>query len=133
MLQEAGSKMNVVKNSVASHVFQNIGLTGLKDHLIGMNALVYGQDPIAFIKKVFSFKEKNKVLEIKCGWIEGTLVTDEDIRALSKIPSREHLLAQAVGAIASPLARLRFILEQFLVKFVSVIKGIQKKNEQRGD
>ncbi len=63
---------------------------------------------------------KDKVLEKK------------DIEAMSKLPSREALLAQVVGTLNAPISGFVIALNQILTKFVICLDQIkQKKTDQK--
>src|SRR3990172_5669759 len=50
-------RLTLVKNSVAFHAFEKLGLKDLQPRLTGMTAIVHGADPVAAAKKGVAFKE----------------------------------------------------------------------------
>ena len=71
------------------------------------------QDPVSPAKVVYDFIEKKKLdcISVKAG-LMGTEVMDEKaVAALSKLPSREVLLARLVGSLKAPISNLVYALE----------------------
>src|SRR5688500_12489591 len=85
-LREAKAKLTVLKNSVAHHAFEKMGLKDLQKHLTGMNALVVGSDPVVLAKKLTAFREKTEKAAVRGAQVEGKAVTAADIAAMSKLP-----------------------------------------------
>ena len=55
------------------------------------------------MKTRLQFAKDNDKLSIKGGIVEGVFVSVAEIDTLSKLPSREELIAKVVGTIKSPL------------------------------
>lgn len=130
-LREAKLRMNVVKSSVASRVFQSSGFDGLKDLLRGQSALVYGvDDPVLLVKRVLEWNKKHRVLSISGGFAFGRLLEREEIHVLSTLPSREVLLGWIAGAMAAPLSRLAGGMNTLLVNLLYALKNLSKACEE---
>lgn len=129
-LSQSNIRINAVKNSVLEHAFNQLGISEVKKYLTGMNALVYGKDPIALTKKVFSYKDKNKVLDIRCGYVEGKFISFEDAKKLSLLLSREQLLSQMMGTLTIPMANLVRGLNGIIQKLVYTVNAIKGKKEK---
>lgn len=63
-------------------------------------------DPAAAAKALDSFAAAHDGFTIKGGLLEGAALSTDDIARLAKLPSREQLLGQLAGGIASPLTGL---------------------------
>ena len=104
----------VLKNTLVKRALHEIGITGLDEQLEGPSAFAFGmQDPVSPAKVVYDFIEKKKLdcISVKAG-LMGTEVMDEKaVAALSKLPSREVLLARLVGSLKAPISNLVYALE----------------------
>ena len=129
-LRKNDSEMLVIKNSVAVNALGKLGTAEIKKYFDGMSAIVYGKDPVTISKKIISYKEKNKVLDVKCAYIEGKLVNVSEVKKLSEIPSREQLLGQLVGTIAAPVTGMVRTLNAISTKFVYAVNAIKEKREK---
>lgn len=128
-LRESGVRMNVLKNSVAVQTFEKLGLGALKDRLTGMNALVYGPDPVAIAKKLLAFREKTQKPEIRAALVEGQVFGPEQVTRLSKLPGREQLLGMLLGTLQGVTQKFVSTLNEIPRKFVGTLKAIQDKME----
>lgn len=123
-------RMNSVKNSVAHHTFEKVGLKGLQEHLTGMNAVAYGPDPVATAKKLLAFKEKNQRPTVKAAIVDGKIMTAADVVQLSKLPGREQLLAQILGVFLGVQQQFVSTLNEIPRKFVGTLQAIADKEKK---
>ncbi len=130
-LREQGARMLVVKNTLAKLSAEQAGMPELGQFCQAQSALVFPcEDTIAFTKLVVDFATQNKdVVQIFGGVIEGRVLTADDIVAMSKLPSKDYLYAQVVGAVSAPLSGLVGALSGVLRKLVYVLKAIEEKQQ----
>lgn len=103
-LREAGSELKVVKNTIFELALKNFNIEGFESYLAGPNAIIFvKEDPVLASKKVVDFSKEHEALKIKAGYIEGHVFDAERITALSKLPSREELIAKLLGSLKAPL------------------------------
>ena len=109
--REAGVEFVVAKNTLAQRAANEAGVEGLEEFLVGPTAIAFAEDPVAGAKLMSEFSDEIETFEIKGGILDGGRVMGaEDVVALSRLPGREQLLAQLLGAIQSPLAGLVTVL-----------------------
>lgn len=129
-LGEQKLKVRVVKNRTAAVGLKGSAIEGLAPHLKGVNAIVYGGDGYveaakALLKKLPEYPK----LELKGGVVEG----DSEllpIERISKMKSRQELLAEALGLILSPGRRVVGQLVAPGRKVAGCIKAIEEKKEK---
>ena len=104
-LREAGVDYSVVKNTLLSRAFEEANLTDLQSTLSGTTALATSkEDYTAAARILCGFSDKNKTFEVKGGYLDGEVVDLATIISLSKLPTREVLLANVLGAFQAPIA-----------------------------
>lgn len=104
-LREAGVKYTVVKNTLLSRACEQVGLTDLNAVLEGTTALATSEDDYTAAARILcGFADKNKGFEVKSGFLDGAVVDINTINSLAKLPSREVLLANVLGAFQAPIA-----------------------------
>lgn len=104
-LREAGVDYSVVKNTLLSRAFEEANLTDLQSTLSGTTALATSkEDYTAAARILCGFADKSKTFEVKGGYLDGEVVDLATIISLSKLPSREVLLANVLGAFQAPIA-----------------------------
>jgi large subunit ribosomal protein L10 len=100
-----GIECRVVKNRLAKLASAAADLDVLQDQLSGPTALILGpESQVDPAKVVVEFRQENEALTIKGGLIEGEYLDQMQVVALSKIPSRDELVAKLMGSMQSPLS-----------------------------
>ncbi len=126
-LREKGVSFHVIKNRSIKRAFNELGLHGLDGFLINPTALACFNIDIPEIAKIFTETVKDTTLQLKGGYAGGRLLSPEDIALISKLPSREALIAQTIGLFNAPIAGFIMVLGGVLTKFVRMLKAIEEK------
>ena len=125
-MRESGVEYTVVKNSLLGFAADNANLGELKEQLKGSTALALSnEDYIAPAKLVQEQAEKGEIYNIKCGFIDGKVVPAADIIALSKLPSKEVLVAKALGGLNAPISGLVHVLNANLSGLVRTLAAVR--------
>lgn len=104
-LREAGVKYSVVKNSLLTFAAKDAGLDGLEEVFSGTTAIATSEDDYAAAARILGkYAEDHENFKIKGGFMDGKVVDLDTIVALSKLPSREVLLATVLSAFNAPIA-----------------------------
>ena len=132
-LLEKGNEFRVAKKTLTDLALKetekNITVKGLSGQL----ALVFGLSDEITPAQILAKENKSKNLKIIGGELEGKMLSAEEIIALSKIPPREVLLAQLVGAVKSPLTGLAGVLQGNLRHLIYCLKAISEKGSNKSD
>lgn len=131
-LRDHGAEYHVVKNKLFRIALGDERGEALHTMLTGPTAVLYVQgDPVAPTKALFDYLRELRKPEIrvKGGWIEGKLYSLDQVTALSKLPPREQIIAQLVGALNAPIANLVGTLDGVIGEFVRTIQAI---GDQKG-
>lgn len=104
-LREAGVKYTVVKNTLLSRACEETNLTGLQGTLEGTTALATSDEDYAAAARILAnYAKKSKTFELKGGYLDGEVVDMATVDKLSKLPTRDILLANVLGAFQAPIA-----------------------------
>ncbi len=105
-LREAGVEYTVIKNTLLTRAFAETGLSDLDQHLSGTTAIATSDDDyVAAAKILCGFADKSKTgFTVKGGYMDGQVISMDKITELSKLPSREILLANVLSAFQAPIA-----------------------------
>ena len=105
-LRKKSIRLRVLKNSLARRVFTDMGMDGLAKYLKGPSAIAWGGEGITELAKELATQVKAlKKPEIKGGAVEGVVVGPEQVDDITKLPSREVLIAQVIGLLLGPARR----------------------------
>jgi large subunit ribosomal protein L10 len=129
-LREKGAHFHVVKNRSVKRVFQDFGYAGLDQFLVNPTALAYFDTDLSEVAKVLITSVEETTLELKGGYSDGSLLSSEEINQISKLPSRETLIAQVVSLLNAPPKGLVMALSGILSKFVRILKAIEKSRAE---
>ena len=107
-LREHDASFRVVKNTLTLRAADQAGVTEIKDLVAeGPTALTFVRGDAALAAKALdTFSRQADVLELKGGLMNGRVLAADEIRHLARLPSREVLIAQFAGVVASPITGL---------------------------
>ncbi len=105
-LREAGVYYKVVKNTLTRFAANEVGYTELDPILNGPTALALSDDPVAPAKVLADFAKTNPNLEIKAGFLDGSVISIDEINKLAATPSRDTLIAKIMGSLNAPVSNL---------------------------
>ena len=130
-IREVGGKYRVVKNSTARWAFEDAGITGLDDCLVGMTGLAWSDDdPASLAKVLHESTEDFAALQFKGGIVSARQssrpVNPEQFEALARLPGLEVLRAQAASVIAAPVRNLMTVLEGVPRNLVLLLKAAER-------
>lgn len=129
-LAEVGGRFRVLKNTLVSRAVSGTNLEPLQEHLFGTTAVMFaGDDPVMPVKALAEFTKKHEKLEIKAGAIEGKPLSREQVIELSKLPTKEELLAKLLGSVNAPATNLVYALSGVVRKLVHAIEQIRQQKE----
>lgn len=124
-LKEVGARMTVVKNTLFKLAGESAKAPKeiLSDSaLAGPTALIISEDdPIAPLQILGKFALEHEFPHLKVGIIEGSYQDKDSLIRLSKLPSKEILVGQAVGTIGAPLYGIIGALQGNLQKLVYIL------------
>jgi len=106
-LRKKSIRIRALKNTLARRVFGDMGLDGLSKYLEGPSVAVWGGAGVAELAKEISAQVKKlKKPEIKGGAVDGTIIGPTQVEDITKLPSREELIARVVSLALSPVRRV---------------------------
>ncbi len=130
-LRKADSEFFVVKNRLLKLAAQDTPTALLEEYMVGPSALTLAyKDVAASAKALVEFSKENDKLKLKAGQISGQFLDPEAIVKLAELPSREVLLAQALGALQAVPGSFVRVLNAVLVGLLNVLKAIENKKQE---
>jgi len=122
--REAGVFFQVVKNTLARRAVKGSDFECLDEHFVGPLALAASVDPVAAAKVLSKFEKANDAFSIKIGAMSGSLLSQDEISALAKLPGREELLATLLGTMQAPVVKFVQTLNEVPSKFVRTLAAV---------
>ena len=116
-MREAGVDYSVVKNTLLNFAIKGTDIESISAYLEGPSAIAISKtDPVAPAKIIGQFIDKHEKLTIKTGFMDGKVVDVAEIVKISKLPSREEMLAKAFGSMKAPISNLARVINQIKEK-----------------
>ena len=126
-LREAGVNYFVVKNTLLRLAANQVGLEELDSMLHGPTALAVSEDPVAPAKILFDYAKQNDKMEIKSGFMDGKVMSMDELTTLAKTPSKETLIAKIMGSLNAPASNLVRLLNTIVEGGEEIADLIAKK------
>jgi large subunit ribosomal protein L10 len=127
-LRKVNASLKVVKNTLGKIAAADAGVQGLDELLAGPTAIAYVHgDPAKAAKTIQDFIKEKKKAAIRGGKLQNSVLSATEVDALASLPGREQLIAQVVGAIASPLAGLANVLSGPIRGLVVILGQVQEQ------
>jgi large subunit ribosomal protein L10 len=108
-LRDQGIGLMVVKRSLAAMATEGTSLRPAFENQTGSLAVIWGcEDFVSLVRTVTKLADSGTFskLEIKGGVMDGEALTAEQVKKVSKWPSRQEQISMLVGQILSPGATL---------------------------
>ena len=106
-LREAGVEYKVVKNTLTRFAAKEVGFEALDEQLNGPTALAISTtDAVAPAKVISDFAKEVEALQIKAGFVDGKVISLDEVKTLASTPSREVLMAKIMGSLNAPISKL---------------------------
>ncbi|ODN29877.1 50S ribosomal protein L10 [Fervidobacterium thailandense] len=130
----SGAKLQVVKNTLLKMALRNAeyDVAAAEKVFFGPTAVLYVTqgDPVEAIKILHNFIKENKGTPVCKGiYLERKFFSGEQLEELSKLPSREQLLAMVVGGIQAPIRGFVNVLAGVMRNMLYVLNAIKEKKE----
>ena len=129
-LRDADATFKVVKNSLTERAADQAGAEALKDFLAGPTALTFVRGDIAVAAKAIAdYARATQLLPFKGGMMGEEALDVDQLRSLSRLPSREVLYGQLVGVVASPVTGLVRTLGALIGGLAVALGQVREKKE----
>ena len=123
--------VKVAKNTLAKRVLADTPFKDLTTQLKGPTLFVYGaQDPVVIAKMIVEWTTKeNFDLKLKGGVALGQVMSENQMKALAKLPGRSELLVSFLWALKSHPTRFLNALQDTPRKLGYALGALKTKRE----
>lgn len=131
----AGGRIRMLRNSVVRQSLEEVGMAEAASSVVSQStALAWADgDAIVPVCRILSeWKAKSRRIDLKGGWVQGRVLSKEEVCDLALIPDRKQLHGMVVGTLASPISRLVRTLNGLLTGFAVVLKNISDRRGEDG-
>jgi len=120
----------VSKTSVARIALKEAKCEDLAASIEGQMALILSNADASEVSKVLvNFSKSYEGFVVRGGVLDGAFLSEDQVKTLSDLPSREVLLARLMGTMSAPLTRFAGALNGKTRDMISILK---QKSEKGG-
>ncbi|WP_281995387.1 50S ribosomal protein L10 [Ruegeria faecimaris] len=127
--RDAGGAVRVAKNRLAKIALDGKPCESIADLLTGMTVLTYSEDPVAAAKVAQDYAKENQKFEIIGGAMGENALDRAGVEAVSKMPSREELIATIAGMLGAPASNIAGAIGAPASNIASILSTIEEKAE----
>jgi large subunit ribosomal protein L10 len=132
-VEAAGGTYQVLKNRVAQHALEGTPTGELIKNLKGTNSIAYTKtDPVALAKILTKVAKDVPAFQFRAGWVEGRVISIQEIKQLAELPSKEELLSKIMFLLNSPAQRVATVLAAVSRNLAVVTSEAVKANKFGG-
>lgn len=129
-LREKSNEFKIVRNTLVRRAIEGTDAEPLSEHFKGTTAIIFSyEDAVGAAKTLTEYAKKMPALELKTGALGAKLLSAEEIKALSELPSREELLGKLLGSLSSPMSGFVGVLSGVPRKLLYALNAIQAQKE----
>lgn len=115
--KKANAEYKVYKNRLLLRALNELGFSGFDEYLQGTSAIAFGyEDELVPAKLASKAGKDTQKLEIKCGMLNGSFITADEVKNLANIPSREELIGKLLFLLQSPMRGLAIAVSKIAEK-----------------
>lgn len=129
-LRNSDAQIQVAKNTLLRLAVKGTAYEGLSESFIGTTAVAVGfNEPVGPAKILSAFAAEFKAFSIRLAVLDGSLLTADDVLALSKLPGREELLAKLLGTMSAVPTGFVRVLSAIPLKLLYALTAIKEQKE----
>ncbi len=125
MAREKGGRFRVVKNTLLRIALEKTGMPVPAEYLVGTVALGFAfEDAPGLAKGLLDFAKENELLVIKGGLLGQNIISADDVKSLSEMPSLDTIRMQLLGLLNAPATRLVTVLNRPAADLAGVLNAV---------
>lgn len=130
--RNAGVEYRVIKNNMLKRAADSLELADIDQYFVGPTAVAFGyEDPVSPAKIMCKFRKDTDKTQIKGGVLDGKPIDEAEVINLSKLPSKEELLAKMLGSLNAPITKFALALSA-VPKGLAVALGQVVEQKEKG-
>lgn len=131
LLKKDNAEYKITRKTLFDRALEQFGATLKTKELQGEIGVTLGyEDQVTPVKTLFRFSKENETFKILGGILGSRILSPQDIIKLAKLPPKEILLAQLLGALQFPIRGLAVVLEGNIKNLVVILNKIQSSKSK---
>lgn len=122
----SGNDFRVIKNTLLKKSLNSCDITTLDPYLKESTALVVvRKDFAAAAKEIKKYSKDYANFAVKAGYMEGKVLSKDDVLRIADLPSREQLLSMVLATMNAPVQNFVSVLANIPRSLLNVLNGIK--------
>lgn len=127
-LRRSKVELTVLRNRIAANALSDSALKEIRPLIKGPTAVATGgEDPVALAKALVDGIKGRQGFVFRGGFVEGRVVSAEEIQKLAALPGRRELLSMIASAVAQPMANVAFGVDAILTGVARAVDAVREK------
>lgn len=128
----AGIEYVVVKNTLAKRSFEAVGgYDGLYESLKYETAIAFGKEDLSAPARIIKeFNKDSEKPKLKAAFIDGEVFGADQLEYLAALPTKEQLIARALGSINAPASNLVGVMSAVIRNLMYGIQQVAEKQNK---
>lgn len=127
---DGDARLTVVRNSFAKTAFRALERLDVHPFLEGPTAIAFVTGDSVRTSKVLVEFGRDRPVEVRGAYIDGRVLSAEQVIALSRLPARDQLYSMLLAAMAGPMRGLVYCLNGVTQKLVGVLQAVSDKKKE---
>jgi large subunit ribosomal protein L10 len=131
-LREVNATCKVTKNTLMRiAVDGNDNWQPMQELLKESSAFLFIKDDLSGAVKAYqAFQKASKKTVLRGGVMEGRVLTEDEVKAIGDLPSKEELIAQIAGAINAVATKVAVGIKEVPASLARGIKAVSEQDQQ---
>ena len=127
-----GASCKVTKNTLMRIAIEgDSNWEPINNFLKGSSAFLLIKDDVGGALKAYQdFQKASKKTELRGGVMEGRALSQDEVKAIADLPSKEQLMAQIAGAINGVATKLAVGIDQVPASLARAIQAVADKDKE---
>lgn len=132
--KETGNDYRVVKNTLLKKAFDASDIKGMDGVLTQPTVCIIVKNDFGAAAKLAKKYAKDPVMSkffsLKGGYFDGMVLDQSGVQRIADLPSREELLAKALGSMNAPITNFVSVLANIPRSLLNALNALKAKKEQ---
>ena len=126
-MRKVGGAVRAAKNKLVKIALEGKECSSMASLFSGQTALIYSDDQVSAAKVAVEFAKENEKLTILGGSMGVTSLDASAVVEVSKMPSKDELLASIAGIVGAPASNLAGALGGMASDIAGILSSIEEK------
>lgn len=124
-LRTKDAEYRVVKNTLFKRALKDAGFEGLDEHLKGPIGVAFFRDQVGEVAKALKdFGKDVEKFSYSVGVLDSVVYTEEQIKRIADLPSREAVLSQVLSMVNAPARSIATGMNQIMASLARGINAV---------